>query len=183
MIWGYGRYLFRVLDTDLSNSQRTRARARDKIILKIVLMRHGEAQARSGPDSSRQLNSFGEREVIASAGRIIRRVQPQSIVSSPYLRAQQTAHLIRDLLNRELAVDTWDEITPTGNCVLVRDKLLKTALINIMLVTHQPFISAFILYLTGQEIPMATAMVASIHTEVMAEEGGEIEWVEHGARD
>lgn len=30
---------------------------------------------------------------------------------------------------------------------------------------------------------MATAMIASIDIEVIAEEGGELEWVEHGARD
>ena len=146
-------------------------------------MRHGEAERRSRSDASRALTIFGEQEVRACALRIGEPMRPQSIVASPYTRAQQTAHLIRDVWGSEMVINTWDEITPTGNCVLVRDKLLKTALINIMLVTHQPFISAFILYLTGQEIPMATAMVASIHTEVMAEEGGEIEWVEHGARD
>ena len=146
-------------------------------------MRHGEAELTSGPDASRPLTISGEQEVLASARRIIERLRPGSIVASPYTRAQQTAHLIRDVWNLEMLIATWDEITPEGNCTLVRDKLVRTASGDIMLVTHQPFIGAFIRYLTGQDIPMATAMIASINIEVMAEEGGEIEWVENGAID
>ncbi len=150
--------------------------------LKIILMRHGEAESRSGPDANRHLTIFGEREVVASAGKIAERLRPESIVASPYTRAQQTARLVRDVWNREILIDTWDEITPTGNCALVRDKLVTIAPQEIMLVTHQPFISTFIRYLTGKEIPMATAMIASINIEVIVQEGGEVEWVEHGAR-
>ena len=151
--------------------------------MKIILMRHGEAESKAGSDANRRLTISGEQEVVASAGRIVERVRPQSIVASPYTRAQQTAHLVRDVWNHEILIDTWDEITPTGNCALVRDKLVGIASQDIMLVTHQPFISTFIRYLTGKEIPMATAMVASINIEVIAEEVGEVEWVEHGARD
>ena len=151
--------------------------------MKIILMRHGEAELRPGSDAKRRLSISGEQEVIASAGKIVDRVRPQSIVASPYTRAQQTAHLVRDVWNREILIDTWDEITPTGNCALVRDKLVGIAPQDIMLVTHQPFISTFIRYLTGREIPMATAMIASIDIEVIAQEGGKLEWVEHGARD
>ena len=138
---------------------------------------------RPGSDAKRRLTIAGRQEVVASAGKIVERVRPQSIVASPYTRAQQTAHLVRDVWNHEILIDTWDEIKPTGNCALVRDKLEGTALQDIMLVTHQPFISTFIRYLTGKEIPMAMAMIASIDIEVIAKEGGEVEWVEHGARD
>ncbi len=146
-------------------------------------MRHGQAELRPGSDAKRRLTVSGEQDVIASAGKIVDRERPKSIVSSPYTRAQQTAQLVRDVWHWEIFIDTWDEITPTGNCALVRDKLVGIASQDIMLVTHQPFISTFIRYLTGKEIPMATAMIASIDIEVIAEEGGELEWVEHGARD
>lgn len=144
-------------------------------------MRHGEAVQRSGSDEDRPLTNFGEQEVLLSAGRIVDRLRPQLIVASPYTRAQQTARLIRDVWHREILFATWAEITPSGDCTVVRDKLLTIASQNIMLVTHQPFISTFIRYLTGQEISMATATIASINIEVLAQESGEIEWVEHGA--
>ena len=90
-------------------------------------MRHGKAELRPGPDANRRLTISGEQEVVASAGKIVKRVRPESIVASPYTRAQQTAHLVRNVWNREILIDTWDEVTPNGKCALVRDKLLGMA--------------------------------------------------------
>jgi phosphohistidine phosphatase len=146
-------------------------------------MRHGEAEAATGPDANRRLTLAGKQEVIRSAKKIIHRAGDLQIVASPYIRAQQTARLVRDSLGVQSGIDTWAEVSPGGNCSLVSDKLAALMPQGIMLVTHQPFISRLIYYLTGKEIPMATAMVACINIEVIVQASGEVEWVEHGARD
>src|SRR5471030_3475779 len=104
--------------------------------MKLWVLRHGEAEPYgSRPDSERALTAHGREEALRSAAELIG--QPlQAIYASPYLRAQQTAQLVREALGFEAEVITVPWLTPEGN---PRDVSLRLDTgENLLLVSHQP---------------------------------------------
>lgn len=142
-------------------------------------MRHGEAESAAKSDRERRLTPTGEREVVAVVGQLAKVVIPTRMIASPYVRAQQTAALVQGLSTNPGSLETWREIDPSGHCESVLDKLDRSKAGELMLVTHQPFISRFIFYLTGVEISMGTASMALIQLHEMVAGCGEVEWVIH----
>ena len=80
--------------------------------MKLWVLRHGEAEPYgSRPDSERELTAHGRKEVLGSAARLMG--QPlTAIYASPYLRAQQTAQLVREALGFEPEIRTVEWLTP-----------------------------------------------------------------------
>lgn len=77
----------------------------------LWLLRHGEAEARARIDAERPLTERGRKEVRRNAERL--RGRPlQYILASPYLRAQQTAEIVREVLGLALPLTTVDWATP-----------------------------------------------------------------------
>ena len=77
----------------------------------LWLLRRGEAEARARSDAERPLTERGSMEVRRSAERL--RGRPlQYILASPYLRAQQTAEIVREVLGLALPLTTVDWATP-----------------------------------------------------------------------
>ena len=77
----------------------------------LWLLRHGEAEARARSDAERPLTERGRKEVRRCAERL--RGRPlQYILASPYLRAQQTAEIVREVLGLALPLITVDWATP-----------------------------------------------------------------------
>nr|WP_262372846.1 phosphohistidine phosphatase SixA [Pseudomonas sp. WS 5013] len=75
------------------------------------MLRHGEAEARARSDAERPLTERGRKEVRRCAERL--RGRPlQYILASPYLRAQQTAEIVREVLGLALPLTTVDWATP-----------------------------------------------------------------------
>ncbi|WP_296236729.1 SixA phosphatase family protein [Psychrobacter sp. UBA5136] len=58
--------------------------------MKIILVRHGQAEDETRPDSARQLTDFGQQQAAQTAKYITTHYQPDCFVVSPYKRAQQT---------------------------------------------------------------------------------------------
>lgn len=58
--------------------------------MKIILVRHGQAEDETRPDSARQLTDFGQRQAAQTAAYITTHYQPDYFLVSPYDRAQQT---------------------------------------------------------------------------------------------
>ena len=74
-------------------------------ITNIVFMRHGEALSKheSGVsyDSERTLSPLGQKNAFTSAEKLKSlNFQPDSIISSPFVRAVQTAEIISDVFNK-----------------------------------------------------------------------------------
>jgi len=118
--------------------------------MKIVIMRHGEAETFAQSDAERALTSFGR-----SASRdVAQRCSLQGIsqfdkvLVSPYLRAQQTWQELEDIFDAK-EVSLSEDITPYGDSAMVADYL--QALIeleqpeSILLVSHLPLVG----YLTA----------------------------------
>jgi len=142
-------------------------------------MRHGEAESKFESDNLRCLTRQGQSDASEMAELLVNEMKPEIIITSPYTRAQQTAELARKGLGVKHSILTWDELTPSGRPSIVMDKLAGLGMTDVMFVTHQPFVSHFIDYLTGVETGMSTASVIAIQLEEFIEGCGEILWIRH----
>ena len=131
--------------------------------MKLWVLRHGEAEGHARSDAERNLTEHGRAEVLRSAAHLIG--QPLSaILASPSVRAQQTAHLVREALGFQPEIRTVPWLTPEGNPLLVLEKLDTDD--NVLLVSHQPLVGSLISFLQHghqrQPQPMHTASLAEL---------------------
>ncbi|MBC3259093.1 phosphohistidine phosphatase SixA [Pseudomonas paralactis] len=131
--------------------------------MKLWILRHGEAQGHARTDAERNLTEHGRAEVLRSAAHLIG--QPLSaIIASPYVRAQQTAQLVREALGFEPAIRTVPWLTPDGDVQQVLRELDTDD--NVLLVSHQPLVGSLISFLQHghqrQPQPMYTASLAEL---------------------
>ncbi|RTL45139.1 MAG: phosphohistidine phosphatase SixA [Candidatus Melainabacteria bacterium] len=118
--------------------------------MKVYLVRHGIAQERLGGailnDSQRPLTDEGKSEM-KQVGHALKRlnVKPDVIVSSPLVRAKQTAEIIRDVLNFEDELKITDTLAPGGSPSSVYKYLKQFAHVDeIFLVGHEPDIGMLV---------------------------------------
>ena len=131
--------------------------------MKVWILRHGEAQAHARTDAERNLTEHGRAEVLRSAAHLIG--QPLgAIIASPYVRAQQTAQLVRDVLGFQPEIRTVPWLTPDGDVQRVLEKLDSDD--DVLLVSHQPLVGNLISFLQHghqrQPQPMYTASLAQL---------------------
>ncbi|MCI3945026.1 phosphohistidine phosphatase SixA [Pseudomonas syringae] len=150
--------------------------------MKVWVLRHGEAQSRARSDAERELTAHGRDEVLKSAvhltGRAIRR-----IVASPYVRAQQTAQLVRQSLGFDEPVMTVPWLTPDSTPREVLAQLDTLGVDEILLVSHQPLVGELIGVLVHgnaqQAQPMSTASLAELESEFVIAGGMQLNSVRH----
>lgn len=135
--------------------------------MKLWVLRHGEAQAHARSDAERELTAHGREEVLRSAAELIG--QPiQAILASPYVRAQQTAQLVREALGFELDVRTVPWLTPDSDPLEAARHLDSTD--NLLLVSHQPLVGNLIGLLQHGHFrapqPMSTASLAELEADL-----------------
>ncbi|WP_433736672.1 phosphohistidine phosphatase SixA [Pseudomonas putida] len=114
--------------------------------MKLWVLRHGEAVPHGSTphDSERELTANGREEVLRAAANLVG--QPlTAIYASPYMRAQQTAHLVKDALGFEPEIRTVEWLTPDFDPDRVTDQLKSVS--NVLLVSHNPLVGNLISYL------------------------------------
>ncbi|KAB0499046.1 phosphohistidine phosphatase SixA [Pseudomonas vancouverensis] len=113
--------------------------------MKLWVLRHGEAEPYgSRPDSERALTDHGRKEVLSSAARLMG--QPlTAIYASPYLRAQQTAQVVREALGFEPEIRTVDWLKPDTDPDKVAEQLVSVS--DVLLVSHNPLVGNLLSYL------------------------------------
>ncbi|MFI8226205.1 phosphohistidine phosphatase SixA [Pseudomonas sp. NPDC085632] len=113
--------------------------------MKLWVLRHGEAVPYgSCPDSERELTDHGRKEALSSAAHLIG--QPlTAIYASPYMRAQQTAQIVREALGFEPEIRTVEWLTPEVDPDKVTDQLVSVS--NVLLVSHNPLVGNLLSYL------------------------------------
>ena len=82
--------------------------------MKLWLLRHGEAEPRARTDAERNLTEGGRRDVRRSAT-FLRGKPLQTILVSPFHRAQQTADEVRKALSFGGQCETVDWLTPEAD--------------------------------------------------------------------
>ncbi|WP_223484373.1 phosphohistidine phosphatase SixA [Pseudomonas sp. A-RE-19] len=113
--------------------------------MKLWVLRHGEAEPHdTRPDSERKLTAHGRVEVLRTAAELIG--QPlTAIYASPFLRAQETALLVREALGFEPEIRTVDWLTPDTDPDKVAEQLVSVS--DVLLVSHNPLVGSLLSYL------------------------------------
>ena len=125
--------------------------------MRLFLVRHAEA-APGEPDELRPLTVAG-RAVARDLGERLAPEHPTAIVSSPLLRARQTAELVARAAG--LTPEADERLAPGATA-----EDLKAAVAGrgetIVAVGHQPDCSAMLLVLTGRELDFAPGAVHEV---------------------
>ncbi|WP_448723358.1 phosphohistidine phosphatase SixA [Pseudomonas farris] len=113
--------------------------------MKLWVLRHGEAEPHgTRPDSERTLTAHGREEVLRAAAQLIG--QPlTAIYASPFLRAQETALLVREALGFEPEIRTVEWLTPDTDPDKVAEQLVSVS--DVLLVSHNPLVGNLLSYL------------------------------------
>ena len=139
--------------------------------MKLWILRHGEAEPRANTDAERRLTAHGREQVLRSATCLLG--QPlQAIIASPYVRAQQTAALVHELLGLSEPVSTAPWLTPESEVEHVIAEVERLGLEQVLLVSHQPLVGALVGVLEHghrqQPALMSTACLAQVEGEYLA---------------
>ena len=138
--------------------------------MKLYVMRHGSAEdhAESGVDGDRALTSAGRERVRAVAKLLVDSgEEPMHIISSPLVRAVQTAEivaLVTKLGDRGGVLDVRRDVAPGGNALRLVQKLASEQRRRVLLAGHEPDLSTLVAGLLGDfGRPFDKAMVVGVH--------------------
>ena len=118
--------------------------------MKLWVLRHGEAEPHGKRlDSERALTAHGREEVLRITAELAG--QPlTAIYASPYLRAQQTAQLVREALGFEPEIRTVEWLTPETDPDKVAEQLVSVS--DVLLVSHNPLVGNLLGYLQNGHV-------------------------------
>ena len=152
--------------------------------LELYLIRHGLAGERGEEypdDSKRPLTSEGISRLKREAkGLDALDVTFDHILTSPLVRARQTADVLAESMKSKAPVSTADALTPAGGPAAVMQELarhMKKA--RIAIVGHEPNIGELAAYLIGSKtpVPFKKGAVCRIDFAVFPPKGkGQIVW-------
>lgn len=121
--------------------------------MNLYLLRHGIAVEpnASGKDAERPLTPRGRRrlsQIARAMGSL--KISFDLILSSPYVRAQQTAETVARSLKLRKKLELFEALTPGGNPQALIQHLngLRPKPKNILLVGHEPYLSKLVALLT-----------------------------------
>jgi len=130
--------------------------------MNIYILRHGVAVEPGTPgfenDSERPLIPKGERRLRSAAAAMEKlELSFDLILSSPFLRARQTAEIVAGELKLKKQLKLSDELAPGGSFKALIQKLneLKPPPENILLVGHEPYLSRLISLLVSGDADAA----------------------------
>ncbi len=135
--------------------------------MKLYVMRHGPAEdfATSGRDFDRALTTSGKERVTHVAHALVKACEaPRAIVSSPLVRARQTAELVAPFASDSKTVVIDESLAPGGDCAaFVRSHATRGSR-RLMVVGHEPDLSELIAELleSAFEQDMQKAMVVGL---------------------
>jgi len=147
--------------------------------MNLYLLRHGIAVEPGthnlATDSERPLTPEGESKLrqVAIAMRTLK-LSFDLILSSPYLRARQTAELVAATLRASRKLELTDTLTPHGRPEELVDSLLERDPVpeDVLLVGHEPYLSELISLLvtgnTGSAFVLKKAGLCKLSTESLA---------------
>ena len=114
--------------------------------MNLYFLRHAIAVPRGTPrlkDENRPLTKDGARKMRAVAkGMRALEIEFDRIVTSPYLRARQTAEIVGEIFGHE--VEIWNSLIPLKDTRELVATLRKFSGDSILLVGHEPHLSGFI---------------------------------------
>ena len=125
--------------------------------VRVFLVRHAEAVP-GEPDELRRLTTAG-RDAARALGERLAVEHPTAVVSSPLLRARETADLIAHACELDATAD--DNLAPGATTDALRAATTDKGSI-VIAVGHQPDCSEIVFALTGEDRPFAPGDVAEL---------------------
>jgi phosphohistidine phosphatase len=125
--------------------------------VRLFIVRHAEA-APGDPDALRPLTPAG-RDVACAVGERLAQERPDIVLSSPLLRARETANLIARAASVEPEAD--ERLAPGATAAAVRE-LVEGRGQTVVVVGHQPDCSEIVLELSGREAKFAPGAVVEV---------------------
>lgn len=150
----------------------------------LYVMRHGDAVMRASTDAERPLSERG-REQVREAAQALNGTHPGHFLVSPYLRAQQTAQLVKEVALISAPLTTESQITPDDHPQGVVQLLADLPEADqILMVSHNPLVSALVSLLVEGHYQgghaMGTASIACIDFgEVIGPGQGTLRWLNY----
>ena len=151
--------------------------------MKLFLLRHATATDVAPNDEERALTQEGREEArIAGAALARMSVKPSYVLSSPLVRARQTAEIAAKSLKFAKQVELIDELengTTTANLL----KALKSCVSDseIILVGHMPSLAEHLAALIGSEnadaFPIGKGGVACLQLQPLRAGAGQLRWL------
>jgi phosphohistidine phosphatase len=140
--------------------------------MQIYILRHGiaEESSRSGRDADRELTAEGGKRV-REVLRVARKagVSPDVIITSPYVRAVQTAEIAAKELAYEDELVHAQALIPSSSPVSVWDEVRAHQVApQVMLVGHEPLLSqaaVFLLNASAMQIDVKKGSVIRIDVD------------------
>jgi phosphohistidine phosphatase len=151
--------------------------------MELYILRHGEAEPRESgiADADRALIKKGRvdvRDVCKAARRA--KIEPQLILTSPLRRARETAEVAASVFEGCPMKDT-DAMLPDASLDAAWKEACASAKVShVMLVGHEPHISAFVGYLLGHPIGIEFKKGALIRVDTVKRSGspdGTLKWM------
>jgi len=155
--------------------------------MRVLVIRHAQAVPHGCgvADAERALTSEGARRFRAAAQELVRLVpRPDALLTSPLLRARQTAALV---------AAAWGDIEPVPDAALASGSIdgmlavidLYPRGATVALVGHEPTVSALVAKLvgvkTGEAIAFEPGAAALIEITSVAGRSGRLVWLRSGA--
>jgi phosphohistidine phosphatase SixA len=125
--------------------------------VRVIVVRHAAA-APGEPDDLRPLTEQG-REASRMLGELLAEREPDAVVSSPLLRARETAQAIASAAGLEVEVE--ERLAPGADADDLRAAVDGRGE-TVVTVGHQPDCSEIVLALTGRAVQFPTAGFAEI---------------------
>jgi phosphohistidine phosphatase len=140
--------------------------------MRIYLLRHGNAEdpSRRPTDEDRQLTDEG-RDEVARVGRAVRRakVDMSLVITSPYVRAVQTADIAVEALGYKGQVARTKALEPDSDPDAVWQEIrTHSGLEHLLLVGHEPLLSRTVAYLLGApslSVKMTTGSMVCVEAD------------------
>jgi phosphohistidine phosphatase len=144
--------------------------------VRVYLLRHATAEE-CGPrgDASRGLTDQGRREAREAAEALLERhARPAMILTSPRLRARETAEIVGRVLG--VSVEVREGLDSGARAAAYLDALQPTEERDALVVGHNPELSAFASSLAGTAVSFRPATICCVE---MTGEAATLEWVRH----
>jgi phosphohistidine phosphatase len=147
--------------------------------MKLYVVRHGPAedQSQSARDHDRALTPSGRDRVREVARKLVALGEaPKAIVSSPLVRALQTAEIVAAHVGVE-HVETARELSPGGDALTLVRSFLAAGRRRVMVVGHQPDLGLLVEALLDRSFPFEVMKGMVIALRLRPGEGGRLRFV------
>ena len=146
----------------------------------IFLLRHGRAEAKAASDQTRALTQDGilRNESVIEQFKL-RSPTVDRMLTSPYLRAKQTASAVNSLFPG-LEGEDCDELTPDTDVKVLLDFVEKSSDQSLLLIGHNPLLSNLLSILVDGALEsnqqLGTSTLVCVTMDVIAPGCGEISY-------